>query len=111
MSERLPKLLIADIIESSNKILQYTEGLSYYEFIENHLVRDAVMRNFEIIGEAAKRLPEEIKYKNSDIDWIGICGFRNRIAHDYFGIEYRIVWLIKESFLPDLLLKMKQIEL
>jgi uncharacterized protein with HEPN domain len=59
---------------------------------------DAVIRNFEIIGEAANRLPEEFKEKYQHIDWHRIRGFRNRIVHDYFGIDYQIVWQIKESF-------------
>lgn len=111
MSERRPKLLIDDMIESSQKILQYTEGISYYEFIKNHLIRDAAMMNFAIIGEAATRMPDEIKDKYPDIDWIGIRGFRNRIVHDYFGMDYRVVWLIKENFLPGLIFKLQQIEL
>ncbi len=85
--------------------------MSYYEFIKNYLVRDAVIRNLEVIGEAANRLPKAIKEKNLHIDWRRIRGFRNRIVHDYFGIDYRIVWLVKESFLPDLLFKLKQLEL
>ena len=68
------------------------------------------MRNFEMIGEATNRLPDEIKDNYPDIEWHPIRGLRNRIAHDYFGIEYKIVWLIKESFLPDLIAKLKQLE-
>ena len=64
---------------------------------------DAVVRNFEIIGEAANRLPEEFKDKNTAIDWHRIKGFRNRIVHDYMGIDYSIVWEIKNTFLPKLL--------
>lgn len=64
---------------------------------------DAVIRNFEIIGEAANRLPNEIKDEISEIDWHQIRGFRNRVAHDYMGINYFIVWQIREDFLPDLI--------
>ena len=64
---------------------------------------DAVIRNFEIIGEAANRLTEDFKDENSNIDWHRIRGFRNRIVHDYFGIDYEIVWQIKETFLPKTL--------
>ena len=66
-------------------------------------------RNFEIIGEAANRLPEDYKYKYEDIDWHRIRGFRNRIVHDYFGIDYAIVWEIKITFLPKLIKRLNEI--
>src|SRR5882757_9764870 len=103
MSKRSPRLLLEDIIGSANKILTYTEGLSYEQFLADDKTIDAVIRNFEIIGEAANRLPEEIRDKHSNIDWHRIRGFRNRIVHDYMGIDYTIVWLIKENFLPGLI--------
>ena len=107
MSKRSPSLLVEDVIESANKILEYTKSLSFEEFIKDGKTVDAVIRNFEIIGEAANRLPEDFKDKHSNIDWHRIRGFRNRIVHDYFGIDYSIVWEIKESFLPNLLQSLK----
>jgi uncharacterized protein with HEPN domain len=107
MSKRDDSLLIGDIIESGNKILDYTAFLSFEEFISDSKTVDAVIRNFEIIGEAANRLSEELKDNNPDIDWHRIRGFRNRIIHDYFGIDYTIVWQIKESYLPGLLEKLE----
>jgi uncharacterized protein with HEPN domain len=107
MSKRQPLLLIEDIIDSGNKILDYTKDLSFDDFIEDSKTVDAVIRNFEIIGEAANRLQEDFKQKHTDIDWHLIKGFRNRIVHDYFGIDYSIVWEIKVSFLPSLLAKLK----
>ncbi|WP_133997481.1 HepT-like ribonuclease domain-containing protein [Dinghuibacter silviterrae] len=109
MSSRDPQLLLQDIIESSNKILSYTERLSYEEFVEDGKTVDAVIRNFEIIGEAANRLPEEIRTQNPNIDWQRIRGFRNRIVHDYFGIDNKIVWLVKEQFLSTLITEIKDI--
>lgn len=103
MSKRDALLLLEDIIESGNKILNYTADLSFVQFIKDSKTADVVIRNFEIIGEAAKRLPEDFKEKHADIDWHRIRGFRNRIVHDYFGIDFSIVWQIKESFLPELL--------
>jgi uncharacterized protein with HEPN domain len=109
MSKRNPLLLIADMIESSQKIMTYTDGLSYEQFLLDSKTIDAVIRNFEIIGEAANRLPEEFKDEYPDIEWHRIRGFRNRIVHDYSGIDYAIVWQIKESFLPQTLEKLKAI--
>jgi len=111
MSKRKPALLIQDIIESGKKILTYTTGLDYDSFAANDLVVDAVIRNFEIIGEAANRLPAEFKDAHPDIDWHRIRGFRNRIVHDYFGIDYEIVWTVKETFLPDLISRLSLLNL
>jgi uncharacterized protein with HEPN domain len=92
MSKRQPILLVQDIIESGEKILSYTDGFSFDQFTSDSKTIDAVVRNFEIIGEAANRLPEEFKDKYPDIDWHRMRGFRNRIVHDYFGIDFNIVW-------------------
>jgi uncharacterized protein with HEPN domain len=86
MSERHPSLLIEDIIDSAKKILDYTNNISFDEFIKDNKTIDAVIRNFEIIGEAANRLPESFKDKHASIDWHRIRGFRNRIVHHYFGL-------------------------
>ncbi|WP_373515883.1 DUF86 domain-containing protein [Persicitalea sp.] len=111
MSNRSPALLIGDILASGAKIVNYTEGLSFKEFVDNPMVLDAVIRNFEIIGEAANRLPVEFRDNYSCVDWRRIRGFRNRIVHDYFGVDYRIVWEIKENFLPELISQLEQIEI
>ena len=94
MSNWTPKLLLEDIIESAKKILQYTKGISFEEFSEDNKTVDAVIRNFEIIGEASSLIPDEIKDKYSEIDWHRIRGFRNRIVHDYFGVDLQIIWKI-----------------
>lgn len=107
MSKRDPKLLVGDILESAHKIIDYTTGQSFEDFIKDGKTVDAVVRNFEIIGEAANRLPEEFKERFSNIDWHRIRGFRNRIVHDYFGIDYSIVWVIKETFLSQMIAQLQ----
>ncbi|MFP5041817.1 DUF86 domain-containing protein [Parasediminibacterium sp. JCM 36343] len=109
MSSRNASLLVEDIIDSSNKILDYTQNLSFEDFINDSKTVDAVIRNFEIIGEAANRLPESFKDKHAEIDWHRIRGFRNRIVHDYFGIDYAIVWQIRNLFLDDLIEKLNNL--
>lgn len=109
MSKRDPELLLSDILEAGQKIISYTAGQSFEQFNADLKTIDAVVRNFEIIGEAANRLPEEFKDLYPHIDWYRIRGLRNRIVHDYFGIDFEIVWQIKESYLPDLLEKIKEI--
>jgi uncharacterized protein with HEPN domain len=109
MSKRTPNLLVGDILDSAHKILKYTEDASFENFLSDSKTVDAVIRNFEIIGEAANRLPEEFKDRYPSIDWNRIRGFRNRIVHDYFGIDHSIVWQIKNIFLPQMILELKQI--
>ena len=109
MSSREPELLIGDILDSANKIIQYTAGFSFEAFCADSKTFDAVIRNFEIIGEASGRLPDDFKQSHSQVDWHRIRGFRNRIVHDYMGIDYEIVWEIKNHFLPDLILEISKI--
>jgi uncharacterized protein with HEPN domain len=109
MSKRSPELLIDDMLESGHKIINYTSGFTFDQFKSDSKTVDAVIRNFEIIGEAANRLPDEFKEKHSEIDWHKVRGFRNRIVHDYFGIDYSIVWVIRETFLPELIDKLQKI--
>ena len=103
MPKRDADLLIEDMLESGAKILEYTKGLTFDKFTGDSKTIDAVVRNFEIIGEAANRLPQDFKESHPEIDWHRIRGFRNRIVHHYFGIDLDIVWQIKENFLPDML--------
>ena len=109
MSKREPVFLVEDIIDSANKIIEYTHSLSFEDFTKDSKTIDAVIRNFEIIGEAANRLPEDFKDKHPGVDWHRIRGFRNRIVHDYFGIDYSIVWEIKESFLSILITSLRSL--
>ncbi len=102
MSKRDPFLLLSDILNSIEKIKEYSKGHSFSTFINDSKTQDAVIRNFEIIGEAANRLPEDFKDKHPQINWFRIRGFRNRIVHDYMGIDYQIVWTIIEKDLENL---------
>lgn len=103
MSSRSAELLIEDILASAQKIQRYTAGMTFEQFVVDEKTADAVARNFEIIGEAANRLPDEFKAQYSTIDWDRIRGFRNRIVRDYFGIDYSIVWQIIQDYLPLLI--------
>jgi len=109
MSEREPKLLLQDILDSAQKIIVYTENITYEEFIADSKTIDAVIRNYEIIGEASNRLPEGIKEAMDTIDWFRIRGFRNRIVHQCFGIDHEIIWLLKETYLKELILEIESL--
>jgi uncharacterized protein with HEPN domain len=102
MSKRDSKLLLSDILDAVVKIKKYTSGFTYDTFISDSKTLDAVIRNFEIIGEAANRLPDEFKEKFDSVDWFRIIGFRNRIVHDYMGVDYKIVWTIIEKDIDKL---------
>ena len=103
MSKRDTTLLLEDMLDSALKIRRYTGDLTFDSFIEDEKTIDAVVRNFEIIGEAANRIDPDYRTKNPEIEWKRIRGFRNRIVHDYFGIDYEIVWTIVENYLAELI--------
>jgi uncharacterized protein with HEPN domain len=83
--------------------------MTFEEFAKDSKTIDAVIRNFEIIGEAANRLPEDFKDSHTQIDWHRIRGFRNRIVHDYMGIDFGIVWEIRNNYLLMLIDSLKAI--
>lgn len=82
--------------------MDYTKGLSFEDFLNDSKTKDAVVRNFEIIGEASNKLPKDFITANKQIDWIGMIGFRNILVHDYFGIDYEILGKIKSELLEQL---------
>ncbi|MEY4877086.1 MAG: hypothetical protein RL708_2235 [Bacteroidota bacterium] len=94
--------LLNDIIEAIEKIYTYTEGMNYEIFLADNKTVDAVIRNFEIIGEAATKLPEEFKDTNQQINWHRIKGMRNRMAHDYRNVNISIIWETIEMDLAEL---------
>ena len=109
MSKRSDELLVKDMIMAAEKINSYTTNMSFETFYNDAKTIDAVIRNFEVIGEAANRLSESFKERNDSIDWFKIRGFRNKLVHDYIEIDYEIVWEIKSKFLPALLQDLKEI--
>jgi uncharacterized protein with HEPN domain len=96
------RLYLDDILEACRKIRQFTEGMSFQDFERDLKTQDAVIRNFEVIGEAAKRLPEKIRSQYQDIEWAKIIGFRNILIHEYFGVKLETVWSAIEEKLSDL---------
>jgi uncharacterized protein with HEPN domain len=105
MSERNLFLLLSDVQVAINKILEYTAGITFEMYEADSKTKDAVERNFQIIGEAVSRIPEDFKKEHTDIEWRVIKDFRNFIIHEYFGINNQIIWDTIELRLPDLLKK------
>ena len=89
---RDPRLYLEDILEACEKILQYIEGISREDLTTDTMRLDALVRNIEILGEAAKNLPEEVKAKIPNLPWREITAMRDVLAHAYFGVDHDIVW-------------------
>lgn len=110
MSKSRPtKLLLEDIADSIFKIQKYVKDFDYLAFSESSLIIDACVRNLEIIGEACKLLPQELKDQNSQIPWKDITATRNKLIHDYFGVNLDILWAIIQDELPQLIEEIKQL--
>ena len=109
MSKRNWRLFINDILECIEKIEKYISNISYDDFVKDNKTKDAVVRNLEIIGEAANQIPLNIRKRYKDIPWVQIIGLRHRLIHGYFVVDYDIVWNIIKKELPDLKIKIKEI--
>jgi len=96
------EVYLRDIAQAIAKIERYTRNLSFQQFRKTELVVDAVVRNLETIGEAAKRIPNEMKEVTPTIEWKKISGLRNILIHEYSGVDLEIVWDIVENKLPEL---------
>jgi len=94
-------LFLEDIADAILRIEEYTNGMSFEKFRDNNMAIDAVIRNFEVIGEAANKIPDSIREKYPAIEWREAIGFRNILIHDYFGIDIEAVWdTIKKNLPP-----------
>ena len=100
MSKRDWKFLFEDILECTVKIDEYLNDLDYTDFVKNSMLIDAIVRNIEIIGEASARVPDTVQNKFSDIPWKQLRGIRNRIIHEYFGVDLNIIWHIVKNDIP-----------
>lgn len=100
MSKREAKLYLEDIAEAIRKIDKYTRGMSKQRFLSDEKSIDAVVRNFAVIGEAVTHLPKEIKAAHPDIAWKEIIGLRNKVVHEYFGVDEEILWKTVQEDLP-----------
>ena len=109
MSKRDLQLLLYDILESCNYIKNYTVDFTYDTFINDKKTVDAVIRNFIIIGEATANIEQNFKSLNPQVDWQIIKSFRNRMVHDYTGIDYEVVWDVITNFIDDLELQIQEL--
>ena len=96
-------LYLDDMVEACRRIGQYTKGLSRAELVNGTMVHDAVLRNLEVLGEAAKNVPPDVRGLDDQVPWRRITGLRDVLAHAYFGIDDDIVWSIVVEEVPSLL--------
>lgn len=103
MSERDFHLYLTDILDSGNAITEYIKDMSFDDFCNDRKTYSAVVREFEIIGEAVRKLPDELIQRRSDVEWQDIKDFRNLLIHEYFGVDLEIVWKVIQDDLPVLI--------
>ena len=94
-------MFLEDIQTAMNRIAEYIEGFDFTSFKQDYKTVDAVIRNFEIIGEASRKLPKEIKEKYKEIPWEEMYLLRNKVSHEYFGVDYEIIWDVANNYLPE----------
>ena len=103
------KLYLHDIKEAVEKIEVFTKDLTYEAFAGDNKTVDAVIRNLEIVGEAAKHIPKRMKDKYPEIDWKAMAGMRDILAHEYFGVRMGIIWKTVRERLPELRNRVEEI--
>ena len=103
------RLFIADMISFGERILAYTDGLPQAEFVADDKTYDAVLRNLELLGEAATHIPASVREAHGDVPWRAIIGMRNRLIHGYLGIDDDLVWSAVRDDMPPLLRALRKI--
>ncbi len=109
MSKRAQLDLLSDVREAIKRILLYMEGITIEEFYEDIKTQDAVTRNMEILGEAAKMIDENTIKIDPSIEWSAMAKTRDRLIHHYFGVNYDIIWAICKENLPEVLRKVERL--
>lgn len=111
-SDQLPRtwrFYIDDMLEFAHKVLDYTKGYDQVEFERNRLHYDATLRNLELIGEAAMRVPQHVRDFAAEVPWRQIIATRNRLIHGYLGIDNDILWSIIRDDIPPLLDRLRSL--
>ena len=103
--DRMPRewrFYVEDMIDFAERVMSYTEGLDQKTLVDDALRYDAVLRNLELIGEAATHVPDDVRAAHPEVPWRAIVGLRNRLAHGYLSISDRVVWTTIREAVPPL---------
>ena len=99
--DRTYLMFLEDILSAMNRIAEYIDGYDFETFKRDYKTVDAVIRNFEVLGEASKNIPLELKQKYHNVPWNEMYLLRNKVSHEYFGVDYEIIWDVATNYLPE----------
>lgn len=105
-----PRIFIEHILECIERIEEYTRGVTKEEFLSSGQLQDAVIRRIEVIGEAIKNIPDDIKQRYPDIPWREIAGMRDILIHEYFGVDLELIWKVAKEDVFELKKKMLKVK-
>jgi uncharacterized protein with HEPN domain len=94
------ELFLRDMLEAARKVIRFTGNRQLESFVADEMAYDATLRNLEVLGEAAKSIPEEVRQRHPDVDWRGLAGLRDVLAHAYFALDDATLWKIVQADIP-----------
>jgi uncharacterized protein with HEPN domain len=106
---RSVSLFIKDILQNMSDAMEFIEGVSYDQFAADKKTLNALLRSIEVIGEAAKNIPDEVRANYPRVPWKEMSGMRDKVIHSYFGVDRQTVWLVVKNRIPAIIPLMQQI--